>query len=150
VITRGDIASVKRQAVANKWHYRTKNTEPTPHVIGSEAMVHYALLSTIEAYMRRHAPWDQVSILSGFRSYAKQMSLWLAYKAGWGNPANYPGSSKHEASGGHATARAVDAYVGGVAFWTWVDSHNARKLAEAMHLREPYPHEPWHVELANL
>lgn len=126
--------------------------EQTPHVTGKEGNIHPKLLASVEAFMRANGKGSILNILSGFRSYAEQLRLWTGWRLripGF-NPANPPGSSKHEASGGYTSARAIDAYVGGRAFWTWCDAHGLRAFALKAGLRQPHSHEPWHVELDNL
>jgi hypothetical protein len=74
----------------------------------------------------------RVTISSGFRSRAEQESLYAKYKAGQGNLAAKPGTSKHE----HGLA--VD--FGG-------DLNLARQLATKYGLAGTVPGEPWHFSL---
>lgn len=154
-LLRGVFAHDERDDVkawANRKGYAIKLVDVlvTSHIIGKEYRVHWRLLAAVEKFMRQNAPNRLVDIISGFRSYASQLRLWLAFLAGTGNPANKPGSSKHEATGGYSVARAIDAYIGGVPFWAWVNARGLRDEAAALGLRQPYDHEPWHVELAGL
>lgn len=143
-------AKVGRWCTERKLTLTVHAVEATPHIHGKEANVHWRLLHAMDAFMDRYAPSYIVDIISGFRTYSQQLALWLAYLAGRGNPANPPGQSKHEATDGYKSARAVDAYIAGVAFWTWCDRHGKRDEAQARGLRQPHGGEPWHVELAGL
>lgn len=142
----GEFPSLQRRASKQGLGLKTVEQDVTPLVQGKEENVHPDLLAALQTFMERHGGSRSLSILSGFRSYASQLALWLLYLAGRGNLAARPGSSKHEATGGFKTARAVDAYVDGVAFWTWVDNRKSRSKAEALGLRQPYPSEHWHTE----
>lgn len=149
-ITAGELGTFHKWASKNGFESRALEANTTPLVSGAKDNIHAKLLSGINSFMAAHAPTKKANIISGFRSFAKQMALYLAFLAGKGNPANKPGSSKHEATGGYKVARAVDLYIEGVAFWTWVDRNGLRKQAEARGLTQPYSHEPWHVELKGL
>lgn len=82
-----------------------------------------------------------VTITSGYRSSARQAELYRLFLAGKGNPANRPGTSRHEAvdRAGRPAALAADLALGGSR--TWAHAH-----ARRYRLRFPYGHEPWHVE----
>lgn len=142
--------AIVKQATKQGLGLKLIAADVTPNIIGKEDNVHPDLLGALQSFMDRFSPNRILDIISGFRSYASQLSLWLLYLSGLGNPAAKPGTSKHEATGGYKTARAVDAYINGIAFWTWVDQHGLRRKAEALGLRQPYPSEPWHVEKAGL
>ena len=79
----------------------------------------------------------KVDIQSGFRSAADQQRLYDLFLAGDGAPANPPGRSLHE------KGLAVDANIDGTNFW---DFRGVRTLAGKYGLKQPYAHEPWHVE----
>jgi hypothetical protein len=116
----------------------------TPGVVGKEYRVDRSLLSGLNAVAKRGG--FVAEIVSGYRSYASQLKLWLLYLAGLGNPANRPGTSNHEADAGEP-AKAADVYVRGVPFWTYVNKRpTLAAYARRIGLRQPHSHEPWHVE----
>lgn len=149
-VAANEVDDFHRWAAGKGLESQAKKVEQTRHVTGAEANVHRDLLLCIERFMAAHLPRRQADIISGFRAYAKQLALWLAFQAGTGNPANRPGSSKHEATGGFKVARACDTYISGVPFWRYVADRGLTRQAEAFGLRCPYDHEPWHVEKAGL
>ena len=151
-IAQGEVDDFHRWAAKKGLVSRATEVDPTPRVTGKEDNVHAGLLGALNGFMARHAPRFVANIISGFRSYASQLRLYLGWvnRLPGFNPANPPGSSKHEASGGFKVARAADTYIAGVPFWTWCARHGLRDEAHAAGLRQPYPHEPWHVEKAGL
>lgn len=90
--------------------------------------------------LRRFDAWNAsvggaLRIVSGYRSSAKQAALYALYRAGLGNLAARPGTSKHERS----PAEAIDY---GPASW-------ARTVtAYRFGLAAPVRSEPWHLEVA--
>ncbi len=80
----------------------------------------------------------KVSITSGFRSRAEQTRLYNLYKAGKGNLAAKPGTSKHE------SGNAADCSVGGVNLGS---DPKARAAALEVGLCFPVPGEPWHIQV---
>lgn len=124
------------------WEQHPGGFDITPGVVGKEYKVDRALLAALNA-LAKHGNLV-VEIHSGWRSYAKQMQLWLLHLAGRGAPANRPGSSKHETN----PATAVDARIRGQNFWEYVNARPAlREKAKHLGLVQPYQHESWHVEL---
>lgn len=79
-----------------------------------------------------------VHIVSGKRSRAQQQHLYNLYKAGKGNLAAKPGTSRHE------TGKAADAYVNGRPIGT---SAKQRAILKDNGLCLPVNGELWHVEL---
>lgn len=78
----------------------------------------------------------RIAITSGYRSRAKQQALYDAWRAGTGNPANRPGTSKHE------TGQAADLRYVGAGSQAWAHANAGR-----YGLRFPYRlREPWHIE----
>lgn len=77
----------------------------------------------------------RIAIRSGYRSRAEQQALYDAWRAGRGNPANRPGTSRHE------TGEAADLRWLGAGSQAW-----AHENASSYGLHFPYSHEPWHVE----
>lgn len=123
------------------WEEHPGGFDITPGVVGKEYRVDRELLTKLN----RVAVEAQVvvDIVSGWRSYAKQLQLWLLFLAGLGNPANRPGTSNHEGK----VATAADVYVRGIPFWTYVKARPALlALAIKLGLTQPHSHEPWHVE----
>lgn len=141
-------ADLADRALAQGYDIKPVARETTPHVSGKEYRVHARLLVAIED-AAKHAG-IVANIVSGFRSYAKQLSLWLLFLSGKGAPANKPGTSKHEAIDGYDVARAADVYIEGVAFWTWMRQHGQSDFALQKGLYQPHANEPWHVELRGL
>lgn len=100
-----------------------------------------AKLAELEPRFRRRlsallaAAPSRIAITSGYRSRAKQQELYDAWRAGRGNPANRPGTSRHE------TGEAADLRYVGAGSRPWAHA-NARRYG----LLFPYSHEPWHVE----
>lgn len=127
------------------WMPAGRGFDITPHLTGREYRVHRGLLAGLEASARRRA--YTCGIVSGWRDSTNQLRLWLGYIAGLPGfaPANRPGTSKHEALYG-LPARAADVYCYGIAFWTYMDRNGLRAYAIRQGLRQPYGHEPWHVE----
>ncbi len=82
----------------------------------------------------------KVSITSGFRSRAEQTRLYNLYKAGKGNLAAKPGTSKHE------SGNAADCSVGGVNLGS---DPKARAAALEVGLCFPVPGEPWHIQVGS-
>lgn len=78
-----------------------------------------------------------LDVISGLRTRAEQEELYRRYKAGTGNLAAVPGTSRHES--GHA----ADVYIDGVAL---ANVPGARAAAAAAGLGFPVPGEAWHVE----
>lgn len=78
-----------------------------------------------------------IDVISGLRTRAEQEELYRRYKAGTGNLAAVPGTSRHES--GHA----ADVYVDGVAL---ANVPGARAAVAAAGLGFPVPGEAWHVE----
>lgn len=76
-----------------------------------------------------------VGITSGYRSPAEQQRLYDLWRAGKGNPANRPGTSRHE------VGEAADLTGARGAAGAWYRGNAGR-----FGLRFPYAHEPWHVE----
>lgn len=74
----------------------------------------------------------RVTVSSGFRTRAQQQHLWDEYRAGRGNLAARPGTSRHE------SGLAVD--LGG-------DAALRAQLAAKYGLENTVPGEPWHFEL---
>ncbi|MCW2926740.1 MAG: penicillin-resistant DD-carboxypeptidase [Thermoleophilia bacterium] len=81
---------------------------------------------------------EKVNVNSGFRSRAEQEELYAAYKAGRGNLAAKPGTSRHE------SGNAADAAIGGT---NLASNPKAKELALQLGLHFPVPGEPWHVEV---
>lgn len=80
----------------------------------------------------------KLNVVSGFRTRAKQEALHALYLAGKGNPANRPGTSKHEL---------------GLAADVWLkdgspasSSTRIRRSLNRLGYTFPYAHEPWHTE----
>lgn len=116
----------------------------TPGVIGKEYRVERPLLTALDKVAKKAGVVAE--IVSGYRSYAAQLKLWLLYLAGLGNPANRPGTSNHEADAGEP-ATAADVYVRGVPFWTYVNKRpTLAAYARRLGLTQPHSSEPWHVE----
>lgn len=80
----------------------------------------------------------KITVTSGIRSRAEQQRLYDAYKAGKGNLAAKPGTSKHE------SGQAVDLHFENDAVRQWAHA-NAAKFG----LVFPIQGEPWHVEMAS-
>ncbi len=120
---------------------RFKLQDPTPHVAGDEGHLDPELLMGLERVAARAG--RVIEIISGWRSYAEQVVLWLRYLAG-GNLAARPGTSEHE-GGADGLGDAADCYVNGVAFWTWCDRNGLRNFAYSVGLRQTVLSEPWHV-----
>ncbi len=78
-----------------------------------------------------------IEVKSGFRSRAEQEKLYAAYKAGHGNLAAKPGTSKHE------SGNAADVYIGGTALR---DYPGATAAASEIGLKFTVPSESWHIE----
>ncbi|MCW2922270.1 MAG: penicillin-resistant DD-carboxypeptidase [Thermoleophilia bacterium] len=133
---------------AQRRGYRTQQTAPggidlTANLDGKEYRVDRRILSAMNATARRAG--GSCTVISGWRDSAKQLKLWLSYLAGTGNPANRPGTSKHEAAW-RMPSGAADTYCNNVAFWTWARARGVTSFAKSRGLRQPYAHEPWHVE----
>lgn len=79
----------------------------------------------------------KVTITSGRRTAAQQQALYDAYRAGKGNLAARPGTSRHE------TGSAVDLHFDSPATAKWVHDNAAR-----FGVSFPVAGEPWHAELA--
>lgn len=79
----------------------------------------------------------ELAIYSGFRSHERQIALYAAWKAGYGNRAARPGFSLHQ------SGRALDLYVGDEATREWLGRH-AKKYG----FRRTVGDEPWHFEHA--
>lgn len=131
---------------AKRAHWRTaagKGFDLTPGVTGKEWRVDRRILSGVNATARAGA--SRCDVISGWRDSSLQTRLWQLFLAGLGNPANPPGTSKHEARDG-LPATAADTYCNGIAFWTWAKGAGVQSYAKARGLTNPYAHEPWHVE----
>lgn len=139
--TDGQVTIVQQWA-AKKPHKRKitnkVRVEGTPHVTGKEDKLNVDLLRRLEAAGKAFG--CTINIISGYRSPADQLRLWLLFLAGRGNPANRPGTSMHE------KGEAVDAYIGGVPFWSWCDTHGHHSDALSIGLTFPHTNEAWHVE----
>lgn len=126
------------------WETKPGGFDLTPGVVGKEYRVDRGILTALEKVA--HKGEFIAEIVSGFRSYASQLKLWLLYLAGLGNPANRPGTSNHEAKAGQP-ATAADVYVRGVPFWTYVNKRpTLAAYARRLGLTQPHSNEPWHVE----
>ena len=79
-----------------------------------------------------------ISIQSGKRSFEEQTRLYNLYKAGRGNLAAKPGTSRHE------SGNAADASIGGVNLASY---KNAKAEARKLGLGFPVAGEAWHVEV---
>lgn len=77
-------------------------------------------------------------IVSGWRTHREQADLYRSFRAGTGNLAAVPGTSRHE------IGLAADVYVNGVAL---ASNEGATAAAKALGMHFPVPGEPWHVEL---
>lgn len=139
---------VRAWAARNGW--RTSETvrggiDTTPHLTGKEYRVDRTLRIALNATAR--AGGGTCTIISGWRDSLKQLKLWLMYLAGTGNPANRPGTSRHEAPY-RMPALAADVYCGAssTTFWAWSRSKRVAPFAKSRGLRMPYQHEEWHVE----
>ena len=78
-----------------------------------------------------------LDVVSGHRTRAEQQVLYDRYRAGTGNLAAVPGTSRHE------SGAAADVYIGGVAL---ADVPGGREAAAAAGLGFPVQGEAWHVE----
>lgn len=140
------------QLFAKRHGYRTWTTKPrgfdlTRYVTGREYRVDPRILAAVNRVAASKV--TTCTVVSGWRDSSKQLALWLGWVArlpGF-NPANPPGTSKHEALP-KFPARAADVYCNGVMFWNWARGAGVATRARALGLTEPYRHEPWHVELA--
>jgi hypothetical protein len=141
------------RAFARRTHYLTWSTRPrgfdiTPFVSGREYRVDPKILSAINVAAARGL--TTCNVVSGWRDSAKQLALWLGWRAGLPgfNPANAPGTSLHEALPG-LPARAADVYCGGgAAFFTWARQRGVN--VRALGLVQRHSNEAWHVELAGV
>lgn len=96
-------------------------------------------IATARAYLQMEAAAEAdgiaLGIRSGFRSHERQMWLYEAYRAGWGNLAARPGYSNHQAG------RALDLYIDDPRTLAWLGTH-ARRYG----FRQTVRSEPWHFE----
>ncbi len=109
---------------------------------------HWLRADAAASYLRMLAcgmPPGGIAALGAGRTYAEQEKLWKAYKAGKGNLAARPGTSRHE------TGRALD-ITRGTAAQSWAArGGNALKVSPAETTRaelfgwvRDVPSEPWH------
>lgn len=108
---------------------------------------HWLRADAAASYHRmRAAGMPSGGIAAAGRSYAQQLALWLAWKAGKGNLAARPGTSRHE------TGRALD-ITRGTAAHTWATKGgNPLKVASTEGIRaelfgwtRDVPSEAWHL-----
>src|ERR1700733_2313582 len=101
---------------------------------GAEAEVTTARAFRAMAKAARKAGVD-LTIRSGYRSYAKQAELYKEYRKGRGNLAAPPGFSNHE------SGRALDIYITDHRAYDWLREH-----ASTYGFRRTVPGEAWHWE----
>lgn len=99
-----------------------------------EAEVHTAIAFRAMA-RAAHKAGIELSVRSGFRSYAKQARLYKQYREGDGNLAARPGYSNHE------SGRALDLYISDYKTYDWLEHH-----ADEFGFHRTVSGEPWHWE----
>lgn len=77
----------------------------------------------------------ELNVWSGFRTHERQIELYAAWRAGYGNPAAKPGFSNHQ------SGRALDLVVRSEQLATWLAA-NAKRFG----FRRTVIGEPWHWE----
>jgi hypothetical protein len=121
--------------------------DTTPNLVGKEYRVDRHLRTALNATARKAG--TTCTIISGWRDSSLQVHLWMLYLSGMGNPANRPGTSRHEAPARGTSAGAADTYCNGIAFYAYATRHDVWTFAYSRGLRTPYnPREPWHEEYA--
>lgn len=130
-----ELPMLRKWAAARSYVLDETPLDPAPHVTGDEDGLNRTLLVRLEKLANAHDV--TVFILSGYRSYAEQLKLWLAYLAGTGNPANRPGTSAHE------KGLAADCYIAGRAIGNVFTDSVLAKYG----LQIPHSGEQWHCEL---
>ena len=101
---------------------------------GAEAEVHTAIAFRAMARAADKAGID-LRVRSGFRTFAKQLKLYKAYRKGDGNLAARPGFSNHE------SGRALDLYITDYKVYEWLAGHAAK-----YGFHRTVSGEPWHWE----